>query len=172
MKIKYVYIVFLVLLVVVSACRQQEVPQPTTADTKENKQVVLPIEDKTSDSLKDDAMTKDTTTQDTTPKTPLEATPPPTEPKITSYVVKADDSSLDPKIITVKKGEILKITFQVSKNNVYYGGLDFRSDYFKTKTVLPRDSIEITLTPDKSFSYTSYWPSSGVQKTTGQINVI
>ena len=164
MKAKYLFLILVISLLIVGACKQETV-KPTTTPSTNNQKIVIPIDQEITSTQK----------QVETPQTNEEITQTPptvTEPKITSYTVKADDYMLDPKVITVKKGDILKITFQVSKDNVYYGGLDFRSDYFNTGKVIPGGIKEITLTPDQSFSYTSYWPSSGVQKATGQINVI
>lgn len=164
MRAKYLFFILVISLLMVGACKQETV-KPTTTPSTNNQRVVMPIDQETISTQK----------QVETPETNQEIMQkPPTSAKqeITSYTVKADDYMLDPKVITVKKGDILKITFQVSKDNVYYGGLDFRSKYFNTGKVLPGQVKEITLVPDQSFSYTSYWPSSGVEKATGQINVI
>lgn len=167
MKLKYLSMLFVLFLLVISACKQQEVQAPTT-DNKENTQIVMPIEELSDSMQKDQEMIKEeikTTSPTTIPETP----------KITTLTVKGDDYTLDPKVVQVTKGSLVKITFVVSKDNVYYGGLDFRSDkgnYFNTGKILPGGSKEVTFTADQSFSYTSYWPSSGVVKATGQINVI
>ncbi|MBI2579055.1 MAG: hypothetical protein HYW26_05065 [Candidatus Aenigmarchaeota archaeon] len=90
-----------------------------------------------------------------------------------SFTVEGDDFSLTPKKIEVLKGSLVKIMFRVSENNVYYGGLDFRSgnDKFTTGAVLPGNNKTVEFTADESFSYTSYWPASGVKKATGEIVV-
>lgn len=93
--------------------------------------------------------------------------------EVKEFTVEGDDLGLYPDTITVNNGDLVKITFKVREEKVYYGGLDFRSenDYFDTGKVLPGGIETVEFTADESFSYTSYWPSSGVEKATGQIIV-
>jgi hypothetical protein len=91
-------------------------------------------------------------------------------PKTASVTVEADDAGFYPSsAITVPKGALVKLTFKVRSSNVYYGGLDFRSDKFKTESVKPGQSATVEFTADESFSFRSYWPASGVLKATGQV---
>lgn len=68
--------------------------------------------------------------------------------------------------INAKPGEKLKITFRTLTSNVYYGGLDFRSEDFGINTgkVKPGDETKVEITIDKEGTITSYWPLSGVKK--------
>lgn len=86
------------------------------------------------------------------------------------FSVEGDDSGLYPSSLDVEKGEV-EITFTALSKNVYYGGLDFKSDYFDTGKVAPGESKTVSFTATKSFSYKSYWPASGVVKANGTITV-
>ena len=63
------------------------------------------------------------------------------------------------------------INFTVRKQNVYFGGLDFRSSKFKTSFARPGESVSVEFIADESFEFSSYWPSSGTLKSTGQVRV-
>jgi len=94
------------------------------------------------------------------------------QPEFQEYVVEADDLGLYPKEINLSKGENVRIIFKVRSEKVYYGGLDFRSSIWgDTGTVLPGNETSVEFTADASFTYTSYWPTSGVKKATGTIVV-
>ena len=95
----------------------------------------------------------------------------PEEPGIVSFVVVADDNGLYPQTIVVPKGVPVELTFNVREQNVYYGGIDFRSGKFSTGTVLAGKEITVQFTADESFKYASYWPVSNVIKATGNIIV-
>ena len=99
--------------------------------------------------------------------------PPPTTivPEVQTFTVDADDNGFSPSEIRVKKGTIVKVTFNVSKTNVYFAGLDFRSPKFDTGSIAPGDSTTVEFTADKSFEFKSYWPSSGVLKAIGRVVV-
>lgn len=88
-----------------------------------------------------------------------------------SYTVEADDSSLYPRRLEVPRGTMIRITFKVRSQGVYYGGLDFRSSKFTTGTVLPGMEKTVEFTVDESFRYTSYWPVSDRRKADGEIEV-
>lgn len=104
--------------------------------------------------------------------TPQEQQPEaPKEPGIVSFTVVADDNGLYPQTVTVPKDAIVNITFKVRTQNVYYGGLDFRSTKFNTGTVKPGGETTVQFTADESFTYTSYWPVSNRKKADGTINV-
>jgi hypothetical protein len=92
--------------------------------------------------------------------TPI-ATPP---PLARNFSVTADDYTATPNMIMVNKGETVKLTLNVSTQNVYYGGLDFRSSVVNSGTILPGTSKTVIFTADSPFTIHAYWPSSGVQK--------
>ena len=87
-----------------------------------------------------------------------------------SFRIEADDRGFYPSgSITVGKGTKVKLTFTVRTENVYYGGLDFRSPKFNTASVKPGGSTSVEFTAGESFQFSSYWPASGVLKATGKI---
>ncbi|MBI3045940.1 MAG: hypothetical protein HYY86_00125 [Candidatus Harrisonbacteria bacterium] len=94
------------------------------------------------------------------------------EPVLNEFKLEADDSGFYPSgILTVPKGSKVKIHFIVRISNVYYGGLDFRSPKFKTESVKPGGITSVEFTADESFEFSSYWPASGVLKSTGKVAV-
>ncbi len=100
-----------------------------------------------------------TTATTTPPKTDTTTTP-----VIQTFSVAADDSGATPAAITVPKGTIVQITFNVAATNVYYGGLDFRSNVVNSGTVYSGQSKTISFTANESFSFTPYWPASSIAK--------
>lgn len=82
----------------------------------------------------------------------------------TDFTVNANDESADVETLNVKKGDKISVTFKVDTNNVYYGGLEFKSDVVSTKPLKPGESETVTFTADKSFDFTPYWYQSNVQK--------
>ncbi|MEM5805531.1 MAG: DUF5667 domain-containing protein [Candidatus Aenigmatarchaeota archaeon] len=111
-----------------------------------------------------------TPTQPTTQPTP---TQPSKVPKLVT--IEADDYGFyinNQKInnLLVKPGEEVIIIFKVRETGVYYGGLDFRSDYFKTESVKPGDETKVSFNSANSFTITSYWPASNVMK--ANLNVV
>ena len=91
---------------------------------------------------------------------------------VKEFTIEADDIGLYPETITVNKNDKVKITFKVRQDKVYYGGLDFKSDYFNTGKVLPGSMEVVEFTAQETFNYKSYWPSSSRLKATGTINVL
>ncbi|MEK6932845.1 MAG: hypothetical protein AABW56_03575 [Nanoarchaeota archaeon] len=87
------------------------------------------------------------------------------------FTVEGDDYGLYPETLSVNKGDNVMIIFKVRQDKVYYGGLDFRSDYFNTGKILPGGTITVEFTADQTFEYKSYWPASNALKATGTINV-
>jgi hypothetical protein len=95
-----------------------------------------------------------------------------TQPQAFEFTLEADDFGFYPQsTIEVPKGAKVKITFVVRNSNVYYGGLDFRSPKFETRQVRPGEKATVEFVADESFTFTSYWPLSGVQKATGKVIV-
>lgn len=78
--------------------------------------------------------------------------------------VEADDYGFYPSKIEVSKNSKVSLTFVVRQSNVYYGGLDFRSEKFKTEPVKPGNMTKVEFITDKSFVVSSYWPLSDVKK--------
>ena len=63
------------------------------------------------------------------------------------------------------------ITFNVRSTNVYYGGLDIKSSQFETGTIMSGSSKTVTFTADQSFTFSSFWPATGVKKADAQVVV-
>lgn len=104
------------------------------------------------------------------------ATPPPTTaaamPEFVELKVEADDHGFYPSnTITAPKGAKVKLHFLVRAEQVYYGGLDFRSSKFRTETVKPGGTAAVEFLADEPFVITSYWPASGVIKSTLQVEL-
>ncbi|MEM3127340.1 MAG: hypothetical protein QW331_04725 [Candidatus Woesearchaeota archaeon] len=99
----------------------------------------------------------------------------PSSPKVNEFVVEADDRGFYPTgDINVKKGDSVKITFKVRSDNVYYGGLEMKSDsvkIFDTGTIKPGQSGSVEFVADKSFTYSSWWPALSRKKQTAAVVV-
>ena len=97
----------------------------------------------------------------------------PIQETVKEFTVEGDAIGLYPSILTVNRGDMVKITFKVRNEKVYYGGLDFRSDIWgDTGKVLPGQETTVGFTAQDSFTYTSYWPATNKLKATGTINVV
>ena len=97
----------------------------------------------------------------------------PEQPQAKEFAISADEIRFDPAEITVKNGDNVRITFNFNDANIYKGGLDIRSDYFNVeyrKSDAER-SKTIEFIADKTFTYTGYWPESGIRKASGQVVV-
>ncbi|TSC75726.1 MAG: hypothetical protein G01um101430_220 [Parcubacteria group bacterium Gr01-1014_30] len=86
------------------------------------------------------------------------------QPPTYNFSLTADDNKATPSEFTVAVNSQVTITFNVSSQNVYYGGLDFRSQVINTGTISPGESKTITFTAQSSFEFIPYWPASGVRK--------
>jgi hypothetical protein len=83
---------------------------------------------------------------------------------LTEAKVEADDYGFYPSSLEFTKGSKVKLYLYVRSSNVYYGGLDFRSEKFKTEPVRPGQKAEVEFIADKDFVIESYWPLSNVKK--------
>ncbi len=111
------------------------------------------------------------------PTPPQSIQPPPTPltstlPEPVWLKIEADDRGFYPRDgVSVPRGARVAITFAVRTENVYFGGLDFRSQKFKTESVKPGGSTQVEFTADEPFTITSYWPASGVRKADLRVDV-
>lgn len=81
------------------------------------------------------------------------------------FKLEADDSGFYPSnLITVAKGAKVILHFAVRPEQVYFGGLDFRSAKFKTGTVERGGTTTVEFIADETFSVTSYWPLTDTPK--------
>ena len=80
--------------------------------------------------------------------------------------ITANDTTATPQSVTVKKGAKVTITFNVSSQGTYHGGLEFKNtDMGLDSGSIPQgQSGKLSFTADKSFSLTPYWYQSGVKK--------
>jgi hypothetical protein len=97
-------------------------------------------------------------------RTPTLQTPTTQTQSLTEAKVEADDYGFYPSSLEFTKGAKVKLYLYVKSNNVYYGGLDFRSEKFKTEPVKPGQKTEVEFIADKDFIIESYWPLSNVKK--------
>ena len=88
----------------------------------------------------------------------------PEAPSLHEYTLEGDDYGFYPATLELQKGILTKLTLTTRSAKVYYAGLDFRSSYFTTGKVPKGESKTVEFTPEKDFTITSYWPSSGVKK--------
>ncbi len=104
----------------------------------------------------------------------VKETPAP-QPVVTSdvkaFTIEADDRGLYPDTVQVMKGDKVTLTFKVRTDNVYYGGLDFRSPLFNTGKIAPGAAMSVDFVADQSFVFSSYWPAAGVKKADGNVVV-
>jgi archaellum component FlaF (FlaF/FlaG flagellin family) len=84
-------------------------------------------------------------------------------PKLT---ITATDDNADHTTLAVKRGANVTLTFTVSQEGVYHGGLQFKSTdpAIDSGPIAPGKSKTITFTADKSFTFQPYWYASGVKK--------
>ncbi|MBI4176663.1 MAG: DUF4382 domain-containing protein [Candidatus Aenigmarchaeota archaeon] len=95
-----------------------------------------------------------------------------TQANVKSFTIEADDNGFYPSgPFIVNKGDSVKILFKVRSSGVYYGGLDMRSNFFNTGTILPGNEKEVEFTATSTFTFTSYWPASGRKKADGLVVV-
>ncbi|MBI4059685.1 hypothetical protein HY406_01320 [Candidatus Giovannonibacteria bacterium] len=88
------------------------------------------------------------------------------------FKVEADDAGFYPAgAITAARGSKVRLRLIVKTERVYFGGLDFRSDKFKTGSVKPGEDTTVEFTADDSFVISSYWPLSGVKKAELRVEV-
>ncbi len=85
-------------------------------------------------------------------------------PTSASFTVNANDDFADLTHITVSKGTLVELTFNVEANTTYHGGLEFRSSSLNTDTIPPGGSKTITFTAQNSITFTPYWPSTNIAK--------
>jgi hypothetical protein len=97
-------------------------------------------------------------------RTPTLQTPTTQTQSLTEAKVEADDYGFYPSSLEFTKGAKVKVYLYVRSSNVYYGGLDFRSEKFKTEPIKPGQKAEVEFIADKDFIIESYWPLSNVKK--------
>src|SRR3989338_54336 len=94
--------------------------------------------------------------------------------EIVEFTIVADEKSINPQIVEVKKGQKVKITFEFNDDKIYFGGLDLKSDYWNTVEYQKGSgkNAVVEFIADKSFSYTGYWPDTAAKKASGQVRVV
>jgi len=85
--------------------------------------------------------------------------------------LEADDNGFYPGEIRVPKGSLVSLEIKARPLGVYFGGLDFRSDKFKTNVVKPGETTTVEFVADESFELTSWWPASSVLKARAKVVV-
>ncbi len=92
-----------------------------------------------------------------------ETTPNP-QPIIQTFTINANDNAANPSEINVTKDAIVQITFNVTTENSYYGGMDFKSSVVNSGTIQSGSSKTISFKATQSFEFIPYWPASNVAK--------
>ncbi|MFA5141822.1 MAG: hypothetical protein WC471_02545 [Candidatus Woesearchaeota archaeon] len=155
MKSHIKFIIFSLIILSLSGC----ISQPNTSDAQLNDEEMGPI----------------SADIDSIPSTPSEANSEPVVPVISvkEFTIMADEYEFNPSSISVNKGDNVKIIFEFVPEKIYYGGLDIKSDYFNV--IYRKSDTEISKTVEfiaqQSFTYIGYWPSSGVKKASGAVEV-
>ncbi len=114
--------------------------------------------------------------------TPSPESPPQLEPApapeqgVQEFQILANDNGFyiddkDISSITVSSGNQIKIAFQVSTQNVYYGGLRFAGCGDEIPSLAPGASAPFEFIATASCTITSYWPATGVVKAHMQVMV-
>ena len=80
--------------------------------------------------------------------------------------ITANDTSASPETINVAKGQAVNLTFKVSSDGTYHGGLEFKSSdpALDSGSIAEGNSGSVNFTATKSFKFTPYWYQSNVQK--------
>lgn len=90
---------------------------------------------------------------------------------VKTFTMEGDDYGLYPGSITVNKGDDVRLTLIARSRNIYNAGLDFKGGPWGTITLAPGESKTVEFVADRTFSFDTYWPSSGVHKATGTVIV-
>ncbi len=106
------------------------------------------------------------------PTTTVTPTPGPPAENVTSFTILATDYKFDPNSITVNKSDNVRIIFTFNDSEIYFAGLDIRSNYFTVEYRPGQGNKTVNFTADQTFEFRSYWPSSGVLKAVGKVNVV
>lgn len=154
-----------ILIVFISGCTAQ-VDKTRTPPTETQQQ--------TPDQTNQETPTQQPTEQGTLQGDVISQEQPP--PTTKEFTIEADDSGFykDGQMISsiqTSNGDMVKITFQVRSQGVYYGGLDFRGCGQNSGGTVPGGSTIVQFTADSTCTITSYWPSSGVVKSNLQVIV-
>lgn len=97
--------------------------------------------------------------------------PSPTNPNLASFSVLSTDLRFEPREITVEKGKRVRITFTFNDSEIYFAGQDIKSNYFTVEYRPGQGNKTVEFTAEQDFDFRSYWPSSGVLKQVGKVNV-
>lgn len=112
--------------------------------------------------------TKSTNTTNTqsTSNTTNQSTTTSTSGTTDTVTITANDDSASPETITAKKGDTVKVTFVVSSQGTYHGGLEFKSTDppVDSGSIAEGNTKTISFTATKSFKFTPYWYESSIQK--------
>lgn len=100
----------------------------------------------------------------------------PVVPVVRYYEIEADDygfyiNGSPAPSLEVNRNDIVNITFVARTSNVYTLGLDFRG-CDQSSTVVPGESTTMSFTAKNNCAISSYWPSTGVLKSSITIIVV
>ncbi|MEX2008230.1 MAG: DUF5667 domain-containing protein [Candidatus Spechtbacterales bacterium] len=94
------------------------------------------------------------------------------EAQARTFTITADDNGYSASsALRVNQGDTVRLTFNVSENNVYYGGMQFVSGTFDTGTIAPGGSETVEFTASTTTTVSAYWPASDVLKWTATVVV-
>jgi Flp pilus assembly protein TadG len=83
-----------------------------------------------------------------------------------NITISANDNTAAPDTINATRGQTVNLTFKITNEGTYYGGMQFKSaDPVIDSGVIPGgQSKTLTFTADKSFKFIPYWPQSDIKK--------
>lgn len=106
---------------------------------------------------------------------PATSTPTPaTPPAFQAFSIEADDAGFYPATITVRRDTVVSLTFRVRSAGVYGGGLDIRSPYFDTGSVVTGGIKTVSFnTPARpeTITFSSFAQGTGNKKAEGTVVV-
>jgi hypothetical protein len=98
------------------------------------------------------------------PPPPPPAVQPPPPPPTQNFLIQADDYMATPNQIHVSAGTLVSLVIKIKTDNVYYGGVEFKSSVVNTGAISPGGTKTVEFTANQSFELLPYWPASGVKK--------
>lgn len=92
--------------------------------------------------------------------------PTPATPHPMNVTIQANDTNASMEAINAVNGQTVNITFAVSTEGTYHGGLEFKSTdpAIDSGPIAEGSSKTVSFIATKSFKFTPFWYQSGVQK--------
>lgn len=154
-------LLFIAGVLVVSGCTTYDTPTATPSQTPSAPVLVTPAS----------ASPTPTPTATQTSPSPTLTKETPTKENVTIFSVLATDYKFEPNSLQVMKGDRVRIVFTFNDSEIYFAGLDIKSNYFTVEYKPAQGNKTVEFTADQTFDFRSYWPSSGVLKAVGKVTI-